>query len=447
VKRRAAAAAASLALLAGARSLAAGPPSEVASAFDAGDPVDVHVSLEYRYSFRRASVKRELAGLPGADPDGPTPLVKDLVFSGARHELVPRLEIGVYTDVSLTASLPVVLRDVRRLEFDQRAGDCVFPADPGQASCIDASNSTTVADGLLPADAGAGDGVVFRGPRRAGLDQLELGAIWAPLVQARDPSKPTWKVGGELRLSVGQVMRYRRAHPGRQDGVSRGVDELRLATSMARRIGWAEPYFELWWMAPIGTRDRAPLDAPALSFGAEKTGPQQRAGARFGLEAILWQNPSRDEGVALLLGGELEALFAGRAYTDMWEVFAFAGDVPAGGPLTLDADPVAEDRQASPHPGVSNVEDYLTAGGRAAVAAHLAEWVRLDLGVQFDWEQSHLISNADPGDDGGDDNAVVDPGTGEVNPLYVSLIDAAGHRYRVDEGLTYTISAAVRVLF
>ena len=124
---------------------AAGPDSEVASAFDAGDKLDVHVSLDYRYTVRRSAIKRELVGLDGADPDGPIPLVKDLVFAGARHELVPRLELGVFTDAALTASLPIVLRDVRTLAFDQRADDCVYPVDPGAATCIDRSNSTTTA--------------------------------------------------------------------------------------------------------------------------------------------------------------------------------------------------------------------------------------------------------------------------------------------------------------
>jgi len=416
--------------------LVAGPDGEVASAFDPGDPLDVHASIDYRYSSRRSSLKRELDGLPGADPNGPTPLVKDLVFEGTRHELVPRVEVGLYTDLALTVELPLVLRDARRLRFDQRADDCVFATDPGVATCVDAANSTTIADGILPADGldaedggATGGATVFRGVTRAGLDQLHLGLVWAPTNQARDPSKPTWKLGTELRVAIGDVMEVDAASPAREDGVSRGVHELRLFTSMTRRVGWAEPFFEAWWMGAIGARGRSPLDGPTRNFDADDVGPQQRAGGRFGLELIPWERPARDQRIALELGADIEAMFAGRAYSDMWEVFALAGG--PGGPLQLDADPETEGQQPLPHPGVTNVEESMTLAATAAIEAHLATWLRLDLGLRLAWDQSHLITTA----------------TTRDNPLQAPLIDQVGHRYRLDESLTYVLTTGLRLLY
>jgi hypothetical protein len=447
-------AAALIALLPGAPA-AAGPDSET-SALDPGDPYDVHVSLDYRVTSRRSTIEREASGAPGTDPDGPMPLVKDLVFSGTRHELVPRVEVGVYTDLAVTLALPLVVRDTRRLEFDQRADRCVFAASARDATCIDATNSTTVADGLVPGtgfDAshpgagGAGGAAVFRGRSRAGLDQLHLGVVWAPLVQARDPSKPTWKTGAELRLSIGSVMAFDGDRPAGESGVSRGVHELRLYTSMARRIGRAEPTFELWWMGPIGTRSGAPLDDRGGGFAAEKTGAQQRVGGRFGVGVTAWQSRSRRQQVDVQLGGEIEALFAGRAYTDMWEVFAYAGHASDGGPLVIDADPAEPGLQAADHPGVSNVQDYLTLAGRLGVDAVVTDMVRVDAGLQLGWEQAHLISFADAGADGDDDDDAVDPGTDEVNPFHIPLIDDPGHRYRVEGAATLAASLGVRVLF
>jgi hypothetical protein len=441
------------------RAALAGPDSEVASAFDRGDKLDVHVSLEYRFTGRTASVKRELAGLPGADPDGPLPLVKDLRFSGARQEVIPRLELGVFTDLALTAALPIVIRETRTLAFDQRGSDCVFAADPGAATCIDATNSTTVADGILPPegfDAGDPDGpgfstavaTIFRGVERHGLDQVQLGAVWAPMNQARDVTKPTWKLGAELRLAVGRTMRLDRAAPESSDGVSRGVHEVRLYTSMARRLSWAEPFFEIWYQAPVGAKDGAPLDAPAEPFGARRLAAQQRGGGRFGIDARAWQDPDEDRRIDLNLSGNLEAHFEGRDYSDMWEVFAYAGDARVGGPLTLDRDPTASGVQAISHPGVTDVENYLTLGGRAGVDAHLGRVVRLAILFEVNWDQSHLISFADPGVDAADDdNDVVDQGTSEVNPFYAPLIDATGHRYRIDEAVSYAVSVGLRLLF
>jgi hypothetical protein len=434
----------------------ASPESEVASAFDRGDKIDLHLRLEYRYSARRAAIKRELSGLPGADPDGPVPTVKDLVVRGARHEIIPRLELGVFTDLAVTVALPVVLRDSRRLELDQREGsDCVFPADPGMANCIDRSNSTTIRDAILPAegfDAGGGtldpDGAtIFRGVNRHGLDQLHLGLVWAAMNQERDSTKPTWKIGAELRFAVGRTMQLDREDPGSSEGVSRGIHELRIFTSMARRLAWAEPFFEIYWQGAVAARDGAPLDAPSPSFGAQQTGPQQLAGGRFGLEAIAWESDSGDERVGILLAGRLDAHFEGRDYTDLWEMFAYAGDASAGGPLALDGDPTAAGSQTISHPGVSNVENYLTLGGQTGVAAHLGPHIRFDLSFALDWDQSHLLTFADPGIDSSDDNDIVDPGTEEVNPLHAPLIDTTGRRYRVDEAFDYALLSGFRLLF
>jgi len=447
-----------VALVTHASSALAGPESEVASAFDAGDKLDVHVSVDYRFIGRRSAIKRELVGLAGTDPDGPMPLVKDLVLAGTRHELVPRLEVGLFTDVALTAALPIILRDQRTLSFDQGAGDCVFPTDPGAATCIDRTNSTTIADGLLPEGGfdgtdpdGGGTSVtgdtIFRGVKRSGLDQLHIGGVWAPMNQARDVTKPTWKVGAELRLAVGKVMKFDRMNAPAADGVSRGVHEIKLYTSMARRLGWAEPFFEVWWLVPVGVKEESPLSEPDEAYGAEQTQPQQSAGGRFGFEANAWESRSHDERIGVHASAAITGHFEGRAYSDMWEVFAYAGDARAGGPLRLDSDPVRDGEQAISHPGASNVENYMTLAARAGVDTHLGRRVRLDLSGELGWEQSHLISFADAGVDSGDDNDVVDAGTEEVNPLHAPLIDTVGHRYRVDEALNYLISVNLRLLF
>lgn len=434
----------------------ASPESEVTSAFDKGDNIDVHLSLQYRVRYRHGAAKRELAGLAGTDPDGPVPVVKDLVFTHVRHLLVPRLEVGVFHNVSITAALPVVLSDTRRLDFDQRADPCVYPGGSATPTCVNADNSTTIADGLLPQTGFDADNpsagfdpdqaTIFRGPTRRGLDQLNLGLTWAPMDQAHDPTKPTWKIGAEMRLSVGKVMRFDRADPSSSTGVSRGVHEVRLWTSMDRRLGWAEPFFEAWYMATVGVRSGAPLEDPSPHFGARQTGPQQTAGGRFGFDAIAWEAPG-DHRLDLRMAGRLDAFFDGRGYSDLWELFAYAGDAQASGPLTLDADPTVTGVQAVSHPGVSNIENFLRLGGQAGIDAHLGPRVRLDLGMTLTWEQPHLISFAEAGVDGSDSDDVVDAGTREVNPLYAPLIDQVGHRYKVDQVLMVGGYAGLRLLF
>jgi hypothetical protein len=439
----------------------AGPDAEVASAFDPGDGADLHLTLDYQLTVRRAAIKREYAGFEGTAADDPMPIVKDLVYAGTRHTLTPRAELGIFTDLSLSVAMPIVLGDSRRLKFDQRSTPCVFPTPGGPApTCIDASNSSTVSDGLLPAtgfDADDPDGpgftdasdpTIFRGPTRRGLDQLHLGVTWAPMNQQRDDTKPTWKLGAEVRLPLSKPMKFDRDDPDGTTGVSSGLYEIHLATSVAKRLAWAEPYVELWWRAPFASKASAAFQPLEQDFGQIRTSAQQHAGTRFGFAAIAWDRPADEQLVAVDLSARFEAAFEGRGYSEMWEIFQYAGDAASGGPLVLDGDPTAPGRQALSHPGVSNIENYLTFAGRVGVAAELGSKVRLGGYFELVHDQSHVISCADAGIDATDDaNDVVDPGTAEVNPFHIQAIDVVGHRYFLDEATSYVFLVDARVLF
>ena len=339
-------------LLSGAAASAtASPASDVASAFDPGDGFDLHLTLDYRLDLHRAAIRREAAGRPGTDPTDPVPVSDDLVFAGTTQTLVPRLELGLFHDVSIAAALPYVVSESRTLELDQRDKPCTFDV-PG-ATCVSRTSSSTIRDGLLPMagydgdNGGAGftgnDPTVFRSPKRSGVDQLHLGLTWAPMNQRRDDTKPTWKLGVEARIAVGRIAAMDRVDPDRATGVGRGVHELRMWTSIARRLGWAEPFVEAYWQTPIAVKDGSPFADPG--FGARTTGPSQLGGTRFGFEAFAVDQGTDGARLSIELSAHLAAHFEGREPTEMWEVFAMAGDASGTGPLVLDADPIAAGSQ------------------------------------------------------------------------------------------------------
>ena len=448
----------------------AGPHSEIASAFDDGDKFDIYFRLDYGFDVRHSAIKREFAGYPGTLPTDPLPVVKDLVFSSTRHTLTPSVEMGVFTDIALTLALPIVISDSRDLKFDQRASPCVFPGG-GTPTCIDRTNSTTIQNGLLPSTGfdsndptGPGftdttDPTIFRGPNRAGLDQIHLGIIWAPMNQQRDDTKPTWKLGAEGRFAIGSPMVFDRSDPGGKTSVGRGVHEVKLWTSMAKRAGWAEPYFVAWWIAPFALKSGSQFEEITPKLGQVRTGPQQRAGTEFGFEAFPWEKPEANQSVSLDFKAKLEGVFEGRAYTDMWEVFQYAGDITGGGPLILDESPTTAGVQAHSYPGVTNVENYMRFAGQFSVNAVLGDKVRFGASFEVLREQTHVITFADAGVDlplcsatvtsncEFNSNDVVDPNTEEVNPLHVSVIDLVGHRYRVAEAMDYMFGVYGKILF
>lgn len=445
----------------------AGSPTEVVSAFEADDRFDLNLTLDYGFEVHRAGIRREQSGFPGTGAEDPTPLVKDLYYEGSRHTLTPRLELGVLPGLAFTAALPVVLHDSRSLSLDQRDSPCVFPGSGELPTCIDRTNSSTIQDGLLPVNGfdaqnpggpGFTDGaMLFRGPGRAGLDQLHLGLVWAAMDQAKDDTKPTWKLGAEARLAVGAPMKLDRANPDQETGVGRGLHELRLWTSFARQFSWTAPYVEIWWMGPFAVSGDSAFTE--LNFGQLHPGAQQQGGTRFGLDSTVWQRPEAGQRVSVNASALLEARFEGRAYTEIWEMLQYAGTAGSGGPLVLDANPTQAGRQELTHPGVTQVENHLRFGGMLGVDARIRPNAQVGLGFDLVYTQPHVITFSDAGNDlptcsatvttgcEADSNGVVNSNTEEVNPGHVPLIDVVGQRYRAAEGFDYVLRVEARILF
>jgi hypothetical protein len=434
------------ALSAGASVARANPAGAVASALYPGVDEQVLLGVDYAYELERADLSREVVGDPAADPLAPIPLHKELTFRQARHVVTPHVEIGLYRGVWLTAAVPIIVGQTRELSL---------------AAGLDRAATTTFADGLLTGagfDASApgtppAGALVFRGVTRTGVGEIRGGLGVAPLDQARDPSKPTWKLGVEGRFAVGKVMRFDALDPGHEAGVSTGVHELRVWTSFDRRFRYFEGWLDAFWQRPIYTRTASLFTDPG--FGATHTEPGQTAGASFGLETVIVDGATR---LSLDLGARLTAHFDGRGYTELWEVFAYAGDRRTMGPLVLDADPVTPGVQALSHPGITNYEGYLETAGKVALRAQLGRHAQLAATGELTWKTDHLISFADAGVDlptcptgaprcETDDNDVVNAGTAEVNPLHARKIDLVGHRYRASASRGVVIGLTASVSF
>ncbi len=443
-------------LIATAATAHANPRGLVPGGIDAAEPsvanarVDVVGTVDYDYEQDSSTIWRESVHDTNADPNSPLPTHRDLAFHQYKHTITPRIAIGIFHDTFFTAALPVVITQARELRLDQG---------------VDRAGSSTVQDGLLPLagfdarDPGTpttGD-LMFRGPDRHGLDQIQLGLGVAPMNQARDETKPTWKIGAELRLAIGPVMKFDPMAPGANTGVSAGVHELKLWTSFDRKLDWIEPWIEIFWQVPLTATKDSLFQDPG--FGATNVSKSQTAGVEFGFEAYAIDNAADRNRISLDLGSRVVAHFEGRDYSEMWEVFASAGDSRGSGPLILDADPTKTGVQALSYPGISNIENYLETSAKLAIRAQIGPHVRFAVGTDIIWKTDHAISFADAGVDlptcgtgqtthceqGAND--VINAGTEEVNPLHVGKIDLVGHRYRSQDNFGVVIGVSGQILF
>ncbi|HEY5933568.1 MAG TPA: hypothetical protein VIU61_02975 [Kofleriaceae bacterium] len=426
----------------------ANPASVVPSGADPGNTVDLHFRLDYGYELDRSTLVREDAG-DATDPLDPLPRHKDLAFRQFRHVLTPRAELAIYHDTWVYAALPLIITQARELEL----ADGVAP-----------ESSTTLQDGFLPTEGfdardpgtAPSGGLVFRGIGRKGIDQVHLGLGLGLMNQARDRTKPTWKLGGEVRLAVGKVMEFDALAPGANTAVGRGVHEVRVWTSVARRNGRIEGWFDVFWQIPFLVKKESLFQNGG--FGSTNARPGQKAGSHAGLEIYALDDKTNGNTISLDLGGGVVGHFEGREYTEMWEVFALAGDSRVPGPLVLDSDPTDGEPTPFSHPGITNVENHLETSAHAAIRAKLGDYVRFAAGVDLVWKTDHLITFADAGLDlpqcgpgvgacEDDDNDVVNPETREVNPLHAPLIDLVGHRYFSEDNLGFVFKVMGQVLF
>ncbi len=424
----------------------ANPASEVASAADPGNTADLHVTVDYAYEADKSTIVRESIGT-NPDPLAPIQKTKDLTFHQFRHVITPRATMGIYHDTFVSVALPIVIQQARELEL---------------VNGLARTDSSTVVDGLLPAegfdatDPGTPlpDNLMFKGRKRSGLSQVHLGLGVAPMSQLRDPTKPTWKLGADVMLAVGKIMKFDALDPGSETGVSKGVHELRLWTSFARRFPHTEGHMELFWQVPLRERKGSLFRDPG--FGATNTKLGQQAGINFGLEAYAIDDKANRNRISFDLGASVVGHFEGRDYTEMWEVFALAGDSRGAGPLILDADPTVADVQPLSHPGISNFENYLETSTRFALRAALGNHAQFAVVVDLKWKTDHAISFADAGVDlptcgngrcEADANDLVNPGTQEVNPLHAPRIDLVGHRYLSTDNFGVVVGIQGRVLW
>jgi hypothetical protein len=226
-----------------------------------------------------------------------------------------------------------------------------------------------------------------------------------------------------------------------------------------RRYARTEAWFGAYWQVPLSARETSLFDDyDDQPFGATNLMLGQQAGIDFGLETYAIDDAVNRNRISLDLGARVVAHFEGRDYTEMWEVFALAGDVRSGGPLVVDGDPIEPDVQGRSHPGITNHENYLELGTRIAVRAQLGTHARFAALVDFMWKTDHAITFADAGVDlptcgtgsgpcENESNDLVNPGTSEVNPLHIQVVDLVGHRYHSENNFGFVIGVEGQLLF
>ena len=459
--------------------------TRVASSFDEelnGNRFDLHIGVSYDFDFKRGAILREWGA------GGQNNLAKDLLYRQFRHTVTPMMEIGLWHDLSIYVAMPVVVSDNRNYEFDKEEGSgCEFPSansDPGSATCVNKTNSTSIRDGIIPRDGfdafedanpygqftDDDTDMIFRSPTRRGLDQIHVGLKIGILSQERSASKnsvdnvlarghlPNWVLGLEGRFAIGKPMSFTRAiqtaDPSGNHRVGRGMHELGVWTALSRRYRFLEPFFGAHWRMALRAKG-----SQFENYGSTQgsVNPQSETGAYFGAEIVPWENEARGQKFSVVLSGSALLHYNGRAYSEVWELLAdspaLVGDYSPGDNSGCSVGGALAHAAANPlnpennggyanaggadcdvYNGVSTIDDFGTFGLNAALNFHVSKIARINFGVDMATDTRHFVTSASRGDGSlSGDPDLVEPDSADVNPVRRDVVDNVGRRYAVDD--------------
>jgi len=401
---------------------------QVADAFDDGDVFDLHLSLGYQHTWKNSKIRRENTILQ-------TPLARggftssNLAVASSSQKisrLNTRADIGVFKDIALIIRLPVILSDDRELKQD---------------------GSTLQTTTLQGAPGEQLFSLPFTSPTRSGIEYLAIGMDFGPMNQARNPTKPTWILGGEVRIDVSEPMHacnknptalnvastqvscayphdidrdgtagedvYRDADTGlqldagpsgqRKPGVSRGTTGLAFHTFLSRRVKYIEPYggFDVLFEFPTASSDYNATDLR----GSLVNHPPLRGTMTVGIAVIPWE--IRDAFQRITIDGRFTGSYVseGRDYNELYDALGSSDAETLRNPQFSDyrANPVTAD--AGDHPsvvdpasqkvyytGLTDVQQHGIYGFSLQATYQAGEYVKFNVGGTYTLVQGHILT-------------------------------------------------------
>ena len=459
-----------------------GEVTNVIDAFDDDDVFDLHLTLGYQYAWKRAHIRRETtignAANPGLSTGGFTSSDMNVAtYEENTSRLNTRADIGIYRDIALFLRMPIILSNDRKL-----------------TDLNGSANQQAVVLAGGPNDGAPLFTLPFRSPQRSGVEYLAVGVDVGFMNQYRDPAKPTWIGGFEVRFAIGEPMHacngalagysesrqgpircaypsdvYRNGRRGdvpgidegnfsgeRSPGVTRGTTGIEVHSMVSKRIKYIEPY--------TGFRALAEIPQAKSDFGADLRGapvshPPLQGWVFFGMQVIPWEQ--RESFQRVTFDGRLGASYRseGRDYSELFDALGSSSALSLRRPAyaAYTADPsvpggtmVDRGSQRVYFSGITNVSAYASIRASLSVTWQAGEYIKFTAGGGVARDQSHLITasqacnSAFTGNVGQSGPCRVETpasastpasirATGIPNPHYRPTIDSVGRRFKTDD--------------
>lgn len=417
--------------------------TQVVDAFDEFNDFDLHMSLAFQQSTRRAGIFRETSiAQPGLTTGGYGSSELNVAnYVESTNRLIPAVQIGLFRDVALRVRLPIILSNTRRLE----------DRDGSSRAGVSGASAGEVPPALAGLPGEQLFSVPFEAPTRSGIEYLAVGLDFGVMNQYRTPTLPTWVVGFEGRFNVSEPMRACNpsagpttsptgtttsqvgcAHPsdvnrdgaadprldpelgrplegsfagGRRPGVSRGTTAFEAHTYISKRIKYVEPYMGLSGLMefPTASSDFGSANLASLASNHMPV----RGSLVLGTAYVPWEVRESFQRIALDLRLRGTYVSAGRDYSELFDALGSSnarslrtpnftdyrpnldgsGRVDNGNPSVVDPN-----SQRVYFTGLTDVEQHAQYEFSGQFTWQAGEYVKFDVGGAWRIIQSHLIT-------------------------------------------------------
>ncbi len=384
--------------------------TRINSTGETGDLFDATLSVGYAHTHQQELITRE------QHVGGDVRDVGELRYRSTDNRMNIDLRLGLWRDLEFRYNLPVVISQNRHWRY------------PNGRSAANSSitNNCLNPDGSLTNPACTSTGVgrepMFAIPSdsyRRGFGNMSFGLAHAIFNQAKDVTKPTWLAGLDYEAPTANVLDpYVSTSSSARGGIGDKTHKLKLHTELSRRMGAADPYFQLQYMLPFRASgfysncdhpDAAVLGTPGNCGGPgwprTETGlrPPHQLGVVLGTELYAYDDPKRERKVAFDVRGFASYISRGRYYNELSDVLQ----------------------------RLLYTQDYLNLGASVGLVVRPISYVQLNARLGLSHNTDHTLTDETVGKDL-DGNGTVDvlATPSEVNPNFDFRSDMVSRRFR-----------------
>ncbi len=417
--------------------------TDVADAIDGDDPFDLNLELTLEYTFQRALLSRENTQVPEAGGPPRSILTRELDYTRHTARLMPRIEVGLFHDLSLFVQWPIRLWDQQFYGFTQgtTAQNSTIARDMTNEPTIDSWPERATEYGIPGTERNQQHNdwrfdLTQEGryeKTRSGIEFPRFGLRFSPVNQERDDTKPTITLQADYKLANVGFLPLPVALDANDpaDGISTfvadGTHRLHGLAAISKKFFIIDPYFVLDYNFPIGASD--------AQLGLE---PRHDAGFWLGTEIVPYEYEEFDQKLAIDVGVTGRYFSPGRDYSEL-------------------SDALAE---------LTFTDEFVRLGAAAKVYFRAWKFIYFDVTGSVLYDTPHFLTTEPIGCDGGcpapgllprtialfqdvprDEVVSLDLQDGERNPYYNPVVDTVGRRFKVEESFRFRLIAHVAVTF